>query len=99
MGWSSLGDYERFGDCSADIVLATSRDGVRWFKPTRIPTGPFEGFTFPCAGRRPGHFRLKARLAPLPPMSPSVARPDGGMPGIDAMVTDERRPVMDAREG
>ena len=93
-------DCERFVECSADIVLATSRDGVRWNEPTRIPTGPFEGFYFlPALAVDPATSGTKARLALLyHSMSPShICDPDGGMPGDRRQDghLDERRPVLD----
>jgi hypothetical protein len=84
-------DCERAGECSADIVLATSRDGVRWNAPTRVPTGPFEGFYFlPALAVDPATSGTNARLALLyHSMSPShVCDPTSGCLGIDVrMVT------------
>ena len=84
-------DCERSVECSADIVLATSRDGVRWNEPTRIPTGPFEGFYFlPALAVDPATSGAKARLALLyHSMSPShICDPTAGCLGIDVrMVT------------
>ena len=84
-------DCERFGECSADIVLATSRDGLRWNEPTRIPTGPFEGFYFlPALAVDPTTSGTTARLALLyHTMSPSpICDPTAGCLGIDVkMVT------------
>jgi hypothetical protein len=84
-------DCERYGECSADIVLAKSRDGVTWNPPTRIPTGPFEGFYFlPALAVDPATSGTKARLALLyHSMSPSaICDPTAGCLGIDVgMVT------------
>ena len=84
-------DCERSVECSADIVLATSRDGVTWNEPKRIPTGPFEGFYFlPALAVDPATSGTKARLALLyHSMSPShVCDPTAGCLAIDvSMVT------------
>ena len=84
-------DCEPSVECSADIVLATSRDGVTWNEPKRIPTGPFEGFYFlPALAVDPATSGVKARVALLyHSMSPShICDPTAGCLGIDVrMVT------------
>jgi hypothetical protein len=84
-------DCEPSVECSADIVLATSRDGVTWNEPKRIPTGPFEGFYFlPALAVDPATSGAKARVALLyHSMSPSrICDPTAGCLGIDVrMVT------------
>jgi hypothetical protein len=79
-------DCERFLDCSADIVLMTSPDGVRWSQPRRVPTGTPEGFYFlPALAVDPATSGGKARLAILyHSMSPStICDPTAGCLAID----------------
>jgi len=84
-------DCQRFVECSADIVLTTSRDGVTWTEPTRVPTGAFEGFYFlPAIAVDPATSGSKARIALLyHSMSPSsICDPTAGCLAIDVrMVT------------
>jgi hypothetical protein len=84
-------DCLRFTECSADILLVTSRDGVAWSEPARIPTGSSDGFYFlPALAVDPATSGGKARIALLyHSMSPSpLCDPTAGCLGIDVrMVT------------
>jgi RTX calcium-binding nonapeptide repeat (4 copies) len=84
-------DCERFGECSADIVLMTSPDGVTWSEPARIPTGSADGLYFlPALAVDPATSGRRARLGVLyHSMSPStICDPAAGCLAIDVrMVT------------
>ena len=84
-------DCEESVDCSADILLSRSNNGVDWSPPMRVPTGSAEGFYFlPALAVDPGTSGQKARLAVLyHSMSPAtLCDPTAGCLGIDVkMVT------------
>jgi BNR repeat-like domain/RTX calcium-binding nonapeptide repeat (4 copies) len=79
-------DCQRFVECNADILLTTSRDGVDWSEPDRVPTGPFGGYYFlPAIAVDPATSGREARIALLyHSMSPSTfCDPTAGCLGID----------------
>ena len=84
-------DCEEFVDCSADLLLARSRNGVEWSQPMRIPTGGSEGFSFlPALAVDPATSGRNARLSVLyHSMSPAtICDPTAGCLAIDVrMVT------------
>ena len=84
-------DCEESADCSADILLSRSNNGVDWSQPMRIPTGSPEGFYFlPALAVDPATSGRNARLAVLyHSMSPStICDPTAGCLAIDVkMVT------------
>lgn len=73
----------RFRECEAnDIVLATSRDGVRWSEPTRVPSPSSEvayDYFLPAVGAS----RAGRRLAVL---YHSVRQPDRCVDGCNASI-------------
>ena len=84
-------DCEEFVDCSADILLSRSNNGVEWSQPMRVPTGTPEGFYFlPALAVDPTTKGRNAQLAVLyHSMSPStICDPTAGCLAIDVrMVT------------
>lgn len=84
-------DCEESVDCSADILLSRSTNGVDWSRPARIPTGTAEGFYFlPALAVDPATSGGTARLAVLyHSMSPAtICDPTAGCLAIDVkMVT------------
>lgn len=84
-------DCEELVDCSADILLSRSSNGVDWSPPMRIPTGTSEGFYFlPALAVDPATSGQSARLAVLyHSMSPAtICDPTAGCLAIDVkMVT------------
>jgi RTX calcium-binding nonapeptide repeat (4 copies) len=84
-------DCQESVDCSADILLARSNNGVDWSPPMRVPTGSAEGFYFlPALAVAPGTSGQNARLALLyHSMSPAtICDPTAGCLAIDIkMVT------------
>jgi RTX calcium-binding nonapeptide repeat (4 copies) len=84
-------DCEEFVDCSADLLLARSSNGVEWSQPMRIQTGVSEGFYFlPALAVDPATSGRTARLAVLyHSMSPAtICDPTAGCLAIDVrMVT------------
>ena len=84
-------DCEELVDCSADILLSRSSNGVDWSPPMRIPTGTSEGFYFlPALAVDPATSGRSARLAVLyHSMSPAtICDPTAGCLAIDVkMVT------------
>jgi hypothetical protein len=88
LAWRDCLPFDR---CSADIVFASSRDGVTWTEPVRVPTGPTDGFFYflPAIAVDPETSGRSARLALLyHSMVPSVdCDPTAGCLEVDVKLT------------